>query len=77
VRLTAAWAGDSALICRRLEELQQLTEGRCASLMQGGTEGHLHRLQIQSPVRLRWAKTRLSSVLTSCATSAWIAAAGY
>ena len=47
VRLTAAWARDGALTGGRLGELQQLTESRCASLMQGGTEGHLHRLQIQ------------------------------
>jgi hypothetical protein len=47
VRLTAAWAGDGALAGGRLGEPQQLTEGRCAGLMQGGTEGHLHRLQIQ------------------------------
>ena len=43
----AAWAGDGAKIGGRLGELQQLTEGCCAGLMQGGTEGHLHRLQIQ------------------------------
>ena len=47
VRLTAACTGDGALIGGRLGEPQQLTEGRCAGLMQGGTEGHLHRLQIQ------------------------------
>jgi hypothetical protein len=47
LRLTAAWAGDSALAGGRLGELQQLAEGRRAGLMQGGTEGHLHRLQIQ------------------------------
>ena len=32
---------------RQPRELQQLTEGRCAGLMQSGTEGHLHRFQIQ------------------------------
>jgi len=37
VRWSAAGAG----------KLQQLTEGRGAGLMQGGTEGHLHRFQIQ------------------------------
>jgi hypothetical protein len=47
VRLTAAGAGDGALVGSRLGEPQQLTEGRCAGLMQGGAEGHLHRLQIQ------------------------------
>ena len=47
VRLTAAWAGDGALIGGRLWEPQQLTQGCCAGLMQGGTDGHLHRLQIQ------------------------------
>ena len=47
MRLTAAWAGNVALIGGRLGELQQLTEGCCASLRQGGTEGHLYRLQIQ------------------------------
>jgi hypothetical protein len=47
VRLTATWAGDGALIGGRLGELQPLTECRCAGLRQGGTEAHLHRLQIQ------------------------------
>ena len=47
VRLTAAGAGDGALIGGRLGEPQQLTESCCAGLMEGGTEGHLHRLQIQ------------------------------
>jgi hypothetical protein len=47
VRLIAAWAGDGALIGGGLAEPQQLTQGRCSGLMQGGTEGHLHRLQIQ------------------------------
>lgn len=46
-RLTAAGAGNGAPIGARLGELQQLSESRCAGLMQGGTEGHLHRLQIQ------------------------------
>jgi len=32
VCLTAAWAGDGALVGGRLGELQQLTEGRCAGL---------------------------------------------
>lgn len=48
VRLTAAWTGDGALTGAGLGELQQLTEGRCAGLMQGGTEGHLHCLQVQA-----------------------------
>jgi hypothetical protein len=38
----------SARIAGRLGEPQQLTESRCAGLMQGGTKGHLHRLQIQA-----------------------------
>jgi hypothetical protein len=37
VRLSATWAGDGALVCGRLGELQQLTECRCAGLMQSGT----------------------------------------
>ena len=48
VRLTATGARDGALIGGRLGELQQLAEGGCAGLMQGGAEGHFHRLQIQS-----------------------------
>ena len=48
VCLTATWAGDGALLGGRLGELQQLTEGRCAGLMQGRTEGQFHRLQIQA-----------------------------
>ena len=48
MRLTAAWAGDGTLFGGRLGELQQLTEGRCAGLMQGRTDGQLHRLQIQA-----------------------------
>ena len=43
---TAAWAGDGALVGGRLGELQQLTEA-AAPPDAGGTEGHLHRLQIQ------------------------------
>jgi hypothetical protein len=47
VGLAAARTEDVALIGGRLRELQQMTEGDCAGLMQGGTEGHLHRFQIQ------------------------------
>src|SRR5215472_6718687 len=46
VRLTAAWAADGALLGGKRGELQQVTEGRCAGLMQDRTERQLHRLQI-------------------------------
>jgi hypothetical protein len=73
---TSALAGDGALVDGRLGELPQLTEGRCAGLMQGGTEGHLQRLQIQLASLPALGEDRASSILTSRATSAWIAARG-
>src|SRR5207248_5965670 len=44
--LMAARARDRAPAGGRLGELQQLSERRRPSLMQGGAEPHLHRLQI-------------------------------
>ena len=55
-RLTTAWAGNDALIGEGLGELQQPTEGCRASLMQGGTEGHLYCLQIQVAGLLAFGK---------------------